>query len=349
VSTDRLTLTTYFGERDRTPDRLLADELLDLFGAQGVHTSILLRGADGYGRGQRLRTDRLLTLSEDLPVVAIAVDEADRIEALLERVLAIRRHGLVTLERARLLTGAIGPVELPQELDEATKLTVYLGRGERAGRTPAHVAVCALLHERGVGGASALLGVDGTRDGRRERASFFGANAQVPMMVVAVGVGERIAAVLPELATVVAEPVITLERVRVCKRDGRLLARPHELPASDEHGRALHQKLVVYTSAAATHEGRPLHLEILHGLRRAGAAGATSVRGVWGFHGDHAPHGDRVLALRRHVPIVTTAIDTPARTERSFEVIDGLTREHGLVTSELVPAIDASPLAAHRY
>jgi len=77
VSADRLTLTTYFGERDRTPDRLLADELLDLFGAQGVHTSILLRGADGYGRGQRLHTDRLLSLSEDLPVVAIAVDEAE--------------------------------------------------------------------------------------------------------------------------------------------------------------------------------------------------------------------------------------------------------------------------------
>ena len=143
--------------------------------------------------------------------------------------------------------------------------------------------------------------------------------------------------------------MITLERVRVCKRDGRLLAHPHELPASDEHGRALHQKLVVHTSAAATHGGRPLHLEILHRLARAGAAGATSVRGVWGFHGERAPHGDRVLALRRHVPVMTTAIDTPGRTERSFEVIDELTCEHGLVTSEMVPAVDASELAAHRY
>ena len=108
MSADRLTLTTYFGERDRTPDRLLADELLDVFGAHGVRTSILLRGADGYGRGRRLRTDRLLSLSEDLPVVAIAVDEAARIERVLERVLAIRRHGLVTLERTRVLSGAQG-------------------------------------------------------------------------------------------------------------------------------------------------------------------------------------------------------------------------------------------------
>ena len=349
MSTDRLTLTAYFGERDRTPDRLLADELLDVFSTQRVRTAILLRGADGFGRGGRLRTDRLLSLSEDLPVLATAVDEAGQIEPVLEKVLAIRRHGLVTLERTRMLDGVAGRVELPAELGEAAKLTVYLGRGERADRTPAHIAVCALLHARGIDGATVLLGVDGMRAGRRERASFFGGNARVPMIVVAVGAGERIAAVMPELAALVVEPVMTLERVRVCKRDGRLLVRPHELPASDEHGRALHQKLVVHSSAAATHEGRPLHLEILHALARAGAAGATSVRGVWGFHGEHAPHGDRMLALRRHVPVMTTTIDTPARTERSFEVIDALTREHGLVTSEMVPAIDAGELAAHRY
>ena len=148
MSAERLTLTTYFGERDRTTDRLLADELLDVFGAHGVRASILLRGADGYGRGGRQRTDRLLSLSEDLPVIAIAVDESERIEAVLGKVLAIRRHGLVTLERTRMLSGAPGLVELPAELGEAAKLTVYLGRGERSGRTPAHVAVCALLHAR---------------------------------------------------------------------------------------------------------------------------------------------------------------------------------------------------------
>ena len=54
------------------------------------------------------------------------------------------------------------------------------------------------------------------------------------MMVIAVGAGERIAAVLPELAGLLGEPLITLERVRVCKRDGELLATPHELPGTDE-------------------------------------------------------------------------------------------------------------------
>jgi PII-like signaling protein len=341
MNDDCLKLTTYFGERDRTPDGLLSDELMNVYGAHRVQASILLRGAEGFGGLQLLHTDRLLSLSEDLPVVSIAIDDRRRIESMLEEVLAMKRRGLMTLERARLLSGGVGPLDLPYQLGEATKLTVYVGRQERVERTPAYLAVCDLLYRRGIAGASALLGVDGTRRGVRSRASFFGRNADVPMMVIAVGAGHRIAGALPELAGLLHEPLITVERVRVCKRDGELLATPHELPGTDEHGLALWQKLMVYTSNSATVAGQPLHLMIVRRLREAGAAGATCLRGVWGFHGNHAPHGDKLLQIRRHVPVCTIAIDTPERTARSFQIIDELTSEHGLVTSEMVPAVAA--------
>jgi PII-like signaling protein len=341
LNDDCLKLTTYFGERDRTEDGLLADALLDIYGGNRLQISVLLRGVEGFGRLHHVHTDRLLSLSEDLPVVSIAVDRRARIESMLDLILQVKRRGLMTLERARLLSGEIGPIELPEALAEATKLTVYVGRQERIGRTPAFAAVCELLYHRGIAGASVLLGVDGTTRGRRTRAKFFGRNAEVPMMVIAVGSGERIAAVLPELGRRLRDPLLTLERVRVCKRDGELLAPPHELPGVDEHGLAMWQKLMVYTSQSATHEGRPLNLEIIRRLRASETAGATSLRGIWGFHGDHAPHGDRFLQIRRHVPAVTITIDTPERTAQSFAIIDELTSEHGLVTSEMVPAMAA--------
>ena len=74
-------------------------------------------------------------------------------------------------------------VTLDEGIHEETKLTVYLGRQERADRVPAFMAVCDLLHRRGVAGATALLGVDGTAHGERQRASFFSRNARTPMMV----------------------------------------------------------------------------------------------------------------------------------------------------------------------
>jgi PII-like signaling protein len=348
VNEDCLKLTTYFGERQRTEDAFLADALLDLYGRRELASSILLRGIEGYGHRHHRRTDRLLTLSEDLPIAAVAVDARPRIEALLDDVLALKRRGLVTLERARMLTGEIAPVGLPQELHEATKLTLYLGRQERVDRAPAFAAVCDLLHRRGIAGATVLLGVDGTVHGKRERARFFSRNAQVPMMVVAVGSGERIEQVLPELGGLLRQPLLTLERVRVCKRDGELIERPHALPGSDEHGLELWQKLMIYTSERDHHEGQPIHRALVRRLREAGAAGATALRGIWGFHGDHAPHGDRLLQLGRRVPVVTIAIDTPDRIGRWFQIVDELTAEHGLVTSEMVPAVAAVDGEQHR-
>jgi PII-like signaling protein len=334
-----LKLTTYFGERHRTADGLVADALLDIYGRHRVTASILLRGVEGFGLKHHLHSDRLLTLSEDLPVVSVAVDERERIEAILDDVLAIRRHGLITLERARMLSGDAGALTPPEHFDEATKLTIYIGRQEQVGNTPAFVAICDLLHRRGIAGATVLLGVDGTARGERQRARFFARNADVPMMIIAVGDADRIAQALPELDALLHRPLLTLERVRVCKRDGHLLTRPRELPATDEHGHAIWQKLMIYTSEQAKHNGTPVHIALVRALRQSSARGATTLRGIWGFHGDHAPHGDRLLQLRRHVPVVTIIIDSPERIATSFDIVDDMTAERGLVTSEMVPTI----------
>jgi PII-like signaling protein len=197
------------------------------------------------------------------------------------------------------------------------------------------------LHRRGIAGATVLLGVDGTAHGQRTRARFFGRNADVPMMIIAVGSGERIGRVLPELGGLLRRPLITLERVRVCKRDGELIEFPHVLPATDEHGIAVWQKLMVHTSERALHDGQPVHRALVQRLRQSGARGATALRGMWGFHGEGVPHGDRLLQLGRRVPVLTIIVDAPDRIAASFAIIDELTAEHGVVTSEMVPALTA--------
>jgi PII-like signaling protein len=49
VNDDCLKLTTYFGERERVQHAFLADQLLDIYGENGIATSVLLRGAAGFG------------------------------------------------------------------------------------------------------------------------------------------------------------------------------------------------------------------------------------------------------------------------------------------------------------
>jgi PII-like signaling protein len=328
-----LKLTTYFGERDRAGGAFLADALVDLYARHELRASLVMRGVEGFGVKHHLHTDRLLTLSEDLPMVSVAVDEAARIEAVLGEAVALSGEGLITLERAG--------VE-PADAGDATKLTVYVGRGERAAGGPAHLAVVETLHRHGVAGATVLLGVDGTVRGVRRRARFFAGNAEVPLMIIAVGAGEPIAAALAELRTILRDPLFTIERVRVCKRDGERLAEPRAVAATDPSGLAVWQKLMVYCGEQSRHGDRPLYAELIRALRAEGAAGATALRGIWGYHGDHAPHGDTFWQLRRRVPIVTVIVDTPERVRRWFAIVDELTDETGLVTSEQVPALRAT-------
>ncbi|WP_344865691.1 DUF190 domain-containing protein [Amycolatopsis ultiminotia] len=349
MNEDCLKLTSYFGERHRVGGRFFADAIMDVYGRHEVATSIMLRGTAGFGLKHHLRTDQSLTLSEDLPVTTIAVDTRSRIEGLLGEVDGLNPNGLMVLERARMLQHEVGPAVLPQQLHEGTKLTIYVGRQERVFRMPAYQAVCRLLHRRGIAGATVLLGVDGTAHGDRQRARFFGRNADVPMMIMTVGDGDRIARVLPELGGLLEHPLLTLERVRICKRDGQLFERPHALPESDERGLQLWQKLMVYTSESALHEGKPIHRALVQRLRRSGTArGATVLRGMWGFHGAHRPHGDRLFQLSRHVPTLTTVIDRPGNIAASFDIVDELTREHGLVTTEMVPALTATDAHGNR-
>lgn len=355
MNEEAIKLTSYFGERRRVAGAALAgpvlastvfaaDALLDQYGRHEVATSILLRGAEGFGAKRHPRTDMSLTLSEDLPLIAVAVDSRSRIEPLVSPTAEITGTGLVTLERARLLRDDIDPRDIEAVTpyyggDQETKLTIYLGRQERAYRMPAFMAVCDLLYRRGIAGATALLGVDGTAHGTRERAAFFSRNAGTPMMVIAVGAGARILRVLPELGGLLQRPLLTLEQVRICKRDGELLATPSALPAADASGMPVRHKLMVYTSEAALHDGQPLHRAIVRRLWAAGLSGATTQRGMWGFHGDHVPHGDRLLQLSRRVPAVTIVIDSPDRIAAAFAIVDELTAEQGLVTSEWVPAM----------
>jgi PII-like signaling protein len=344
MSQPALKLTTYFGERQRVVSdtaarqEFLADAMLSLFGTREVATSVMLRGIASFGMRHVLRTDESLSLSEDPPVAIAAVDVESKISGLVDDVIAMTGRGLVTLERARL----VGADALLDDADnrDTSKLTMYVGRQERAAGQPAYRAVCELLSRLGFAGAGVFLGVDGTARGQRCRAQFFSRNVNVPLMVISIGTAAHVSAAVTELTSLVPNPLLTVERVRLCKRDGELLARPHRLPTIDEHGRAIWQKLMVHTSEATRHGGLPIHRALVRQLLESGlATGATVLRGSWGFHGDHRPHGDRLFQLTRQVPVVTIIIDKPEWIARSFDIVDELTAEHGMVTSEMVPAV----------
>ena len=177
---DCLKLTAYFGERQRTDGRFLAEDLLTLYDERAIATSVMLRGIASFGPRKQRRSDEWLSLSEDPPVAVVAVDVRAKITELVEDVVEMTPRGLITLERARFVTDDVANFAVPQDVHDAAKLTVYVGRQARVDGVPAYIAVCDLLYREGVAGASVFLGVDGTVRGQRQRARFFSRNVDVP-------------------------------------------------------------------------------------------------------------------------------------------------------------------------
>jgi PII-like signaling protein len=307
-------LRYYFGERDRCGDGPLDVAVMAACARRGVSAAALLRAVEGFGAKQRMRTDRMLTLSEDPPLVAVAVGESDRVEALAEEIRGIAGDGLL----------AVNQVTTPDRVrssGDEVRVTIW---GPRTGSRSPHMSAVDALHRHGAEAAMVLLGVDGVLDGERRRARFVASNHDVAALTVAVGEWGKIEAALAEVDG--AAPLVTVERVELSRRIGTvsLHTKPAVEPKLPIEQPSLHSaaatRVTYVTSEIEARGPHPCYLELIHRLREEGAAGATALRGVWGFRGVTPPHGDRVLALRRDVPILVEAIDAPEPATRWREL-----------------------------
>lgn len=91
-------LNIFVGEYDRYRHQGLAQAILERAREEGLAGATMLRGIEGFGPSGRLKTTRLLSSSDDLPIVIHIVDEAGRIDAFVPIVAEMVVDGLVTVE-----------------------------------------------------------------------------------------------------------------------------------------------------------------------------------------------------------------------------------------------------------
>ncbi len=63
----------------------------------------VLRGPLGFGRSSVLHTEKILRLSQDLPVVIEIVDADEKIGGFISEVMALTKSCLITTEKVRII------------------------------------------------------------------------------------------------------------------------------------------------------------------------------------------------------------------------------------------------------
>lgn len=98
-----LRLTVYLGEDDVWQHRPLYHEVVRRAREAGLAGASVLRGIEGYGASSLIHTSRLLSLSQDLPVAVVIVDEEQRVRDFLPHLDELIDEGLVTLDEVEVI------------------------------------------------------------------------------------------------------------------------------------------------------------------------------------------------------------------------------------------------------
>ena len=100
---ERTLMRIHIGESDKWRGRPLHEAIVETLRKDGFSGVTVLRGVAGYGSSSVYHTDKLLRLSQDLPIILEVVETQDRIDQILPRLDEMVDGGLITLEKVRVI------------------------------------------------------------------------------------------------------------------------------------------------------------------------------------------------------------------------------------------------------
>lgn len=100
---ERTLMRVHIGESDRWKGKPLYQAIVELLRREKFSGVTVLRGVGGYGSSSVYHTEKILRLSQDLPIVVEVVESNERIEGILPQLDQMIGGGLVTLEKVRVI------------------------------------------------------------------------------------------------------------------------------------------------------------------------------------------------------------------------------------------------------
>jgi uncharacterized protein len=100
---ERTPMRIHIGESDKWHGKPLYEAIVEMLRKEGFSGATVLRGVAGYGGSSVYHTDKILRLSQDLPIVLEVIESTERIEQLLPRLDEMVDGGLITLEKVRVI------------------------------------------------------------------------------------------------------------------------------------------------------------------------------------------------------------------------------------------------------
>ncbi len=100
---EKVLMRIHISENDSYKHKPLYEALIELMMHEKIAGASVIRGVAGFGPHLKYHTDKLLTLSKELPMIVEVVASEERLNKLMPQIDAMMQGGIITFEKVRIV------------------------------------------------------------------------------------------------------------------------------------------------------------------------------------------------------------------------------------------------------
>ncbi len=219
-------VSIYVGQDHQYHGESVYAAILEFLFYRKVSGASVTRGIAGFGADHRMHTDRILVLTENLPMKVEFIETPEKVEELLPKLHEMVGTGLIEIQDTTILkpsetsqqaTRQEGTPPLKRQ-EKAKLMRIFIGENDKWNNKPLHTALIESMRASEIAGVTVYQGILGYGANRRIRKDTgLHLSHDRPIMLSVVDTEERLRAFLPSLDDMVQQGLVVFSDVEIIK------------------------------------------------------------------------------------------------------------------------------------
>jgi PII-like signaling protein len=218
-------VTVYVGQDQQYHGESVYAAILEFLFYRKVAGATVTRGIAGFGADHRMHTDRILALTENLPMKVEFIETPEKVEELLPKLHEMVGAGLIEIQDTTIVKAESSEQAARHPISTALKqagtaklMRIFVGENDKWNGKPLHKALMESMRANDIAGVTVYQGILGYGANRRiHQDSALHLSHDRPMMLSVVDTEERLRAFLPVLDDMVLQGLVVFSDVDVIK------------------------------------------------------------------------------------------------------------------------------------
>src|SRR5579864_6048127 len=218
-------VSIYVGQDRQYHGESVYAAILDFLFYHKVAGASVSRGIAGFGADHHLHTDRVLVLTENLPIKVEFIESPEKVEELLPKLHEMVGSGLIEIQDTTVVKPSEASAKAARQertplksQGKAKLMRIYIGENDKWNGKPLHKALIESMRSNDIAGVTVYQGILGYGANRRIRKEgTLHLSHDRPIMLSVVDTEEKLRAYSPVLDSMVQQGLVVLSDVEVIK------------------------------------------------------------------------------------------------------------------------------------